>query len=470
MNRIKSSSFLCRVNRKDGIAIFHSLRGGICLVDEKINNLFKIFETPSIIEDVISNHPEYSKDDIETFVQIFAQRGFLIDENYDEYGAYDKILADHEANLIAGQQVGVVQLIVTNACNFRCEYCFINTIYSSKEREELQHAKHNQVMTPEDAIEYLTIVINMRKKCGKNSLHIQFFGGEPLANWKTCKSVLDYFGNGEKFGIKITYGIVTNGSLITQEVADYFKKYKLPVVVSFDSPKGDNRVLASGEPAFSKIVAGIKILKENGNTLIFNSVFSKETFKSFDMELIDFAKDNNVSEIGVLFDLDLDFYDMYSSDEIVDKLWEVYKYGQEKGVLVTGYWHMIFQNIIGYDRALTLGYKTCSATGCQFSIEPSGDVFSCKGASGYFGNVKDLDALFTSPKYIQHAMRFLRNSPKCKNCPLEHFCSGVCLGPLEKKYGTIDAVAESTCDVYKKIVKKLIEDLNSNNIDTFELA
>ena len=129
MNRIKSSSFLCRVNRKDGIAIFHSLRGGICLVDEKINNLFKIFETPSIIEDVISNHPEYSKDDIETFVQIFAQRGFLIDENYDEYGAYDKILADHEANLIAGQQVGVVQLIVTNACNFRCEYCFINTIY-----------------------------------------------------------------------------------------------------------------------------------------------------------------------------------------------------------------------------------------------------------------------------------------------------------------------------------------------------
>jgi len=469
MKKLVSSKFLNTVKLNDGYAVYHSLRGGLCIIDESLKKLFYLFNEPNTIDDVIKKHPTYNRDDIEQFIKLFGNRGFIIEEDYDEYAAYNKLLEEHRIKLKTGNQVKIIQLVVTNNCNFRCKYCFTNSIYSSNERKELQQAKYNKVMLPEDAIEYVNIVVDRLKSLGENRLHIQFFGGEPLANWKTVQSIFDYFEDGSKHDMYITYGIVTNGSLITEEIANYFKKYNSPVVLSFDSPKGDNRVLVDGSQAFEKITEGFNVLKNNGNTVIFNSVFSKETFKSFDLELIDYAYQNNVKEIGVLFDLDLDFYKLYSADEIVDKLWEVYTYGQQKGILVTGYWHMIFQQVVSYDKVIHLGYKTCSATGCQLSIEPSGDVFACKASSGYFGNIRNLDELFNNDKYIKYASRYLRNSVECKNCEIEHFCSGVCLGPLEKKYQAIDAVEKHACDVFKKITRRLIENLDQEAVDSYAI-
>lgn len=464
----KLSDFLNEIVREDGVVLYHSLRGNLCMVDVKIWDILNEFKGGCYIKNVVDKYQNYAKEDIFTIIEIFYEKGFLVScgEN-DEYGYYEKLLQERKENLSTAKQIGVIQLIVTNNCNFRCEYCFTNMIYSSEEREKLQKKVENKIMTPENAIKYIQTVIDKRLKNDEKTLSIQFFGGEPLANWNTCKAVMDYFKNGDEYGISISYGIVTNGSLITKEVAEYFKQYNVPVVVSFDSPKGDNRVTIDGKSAFDKIVQGISILRDNGNRIIFNSVFSKETFETFDLELIDFARENNVNEIGVLFDLDLEFYKQRTCEEIVDKLWEVYKYGQENGVLITGYWHMIFQKMFGENAMLAQGYKTCSATGCQLSIEPLGDVFACKGSSGYFGNINDFEALLSSEKYITYAMRFLDNAKECKGCELEHFCSGVCLGPLEKEYGRIDVVVKATCDIYKKIVRKLIYDVNVETLESY---
>ncbi len=463
---LQTSKYVKVVPREEDSVVYHSLFGGICIVDKEISKLIELFQSPKSLNEIAATG-EYSAEQLESFVRVFKPRHFLVNPDFDEYDVIEQKIAHRKEHLHTGEQIGVVQLVVTNLCNFRCTYCFTTSLYSSEKRLELQSSEDNRLMEIETADKAIREVIRMIRESGGKSLHIQFFGGEPLLNWSVIKSVLETFSDGSEYGIEIGYSIVTNGSLIRKEMAGYFKKYNVPVVVSFDSPKGKDRIFTNRKNGLHAIEQGLSILRENSNKVVFNSVLSGETFDYFGTDLVDFALKYGVSEIGVLLDLNPEFYENRKVGDIVDKLWKLYTYAKENGVLVTGYWHIIFQQIIAYEHLKDRGYKTCSATGCQLSIEPSGDVFACKGSSGYFGHISHLPEFLSSEPYRSYAMRAYRNAPACEGCEIENFCSGFCLGPLEKKYNNIYVIEEKTCEVYKEITRRLIRDLDRSEVDTF---
>ena len=67
-------------------------------------------------------------------------------------------------------------------------------------------------------------------------------------------------------------------------------------------------------------------------------------------------------------------------------------------------------------------------------------------------------------------MQAYRNASGCDGCEIEGFCSGVCMGALEKKYHRTDMVEKSSCEVYKGITKKLIENVEASGVDVNYLA
>lgn len=467
--RLQKSRYLQIVSRIDGFALYHSLYGGLCIVDENIKDVLDIFHTPITKLEALNAAKVFKEHKINSFMQIFRSKGFLVKPESDEYGALKRKIMDIDKHLHLGCQVGVVQLVMTNLCNFRCKYCFVNDIYSSKERLRSQKSRNNKMMSTKNARNYLEKTIELVKKNGKKSLFIQFFGGEPLMNWNTIRFVLDHFAKGEEYGIDIGYSIVTNGSLLTENIAEYCKRYDVPVIVSFDSPKGNDRIFPNGRSSIDKVKKGLSLLKKYGNRVVFNSVLSEETFAYIDTDLIDFALEYNVFEIGVLLDLNPRFYEIRETEDIVEKLWDLYIYGKRNGVLVTGYWHMIFQQLASTNIFKTRGFKTCSGTGCQLSVEPSGDVFACKGSSAYFGNILKTEELLSSKNYRKYALRTFHNALECEGCEIENFCSGFCLGPLEKRYGDIYVVEKRTCDVYKKLTKNLIRDVEIDEVEAYNM-
>lgn len=177
-----------------------------------------------------------------------------------------------------------------------------------------------------------------------------------------------------------------------------------------------------------------------------------------------------VYEVGVVLDLDPSFYKNRNTDAIVDKLLDVYTYGRSKGVIITGYWHQIFQGIVANDRYRQVGFKNCSAMGVQLSIEPSGDIFSCKASGGYFGNILQSAQLLQSKTYKKYAIRACNSPDPCQKCPIEHFCAGMCLGPVENKYGNdIYAVEEAACNVYRDLTRRFILNVSEKQVPTFYL-
>ena len=103
-------------------------------------------------------------------------------------------------------------------------------------------------------------------------------------------------------------------------------------------------------------------------------------------------------------------------------------------------------------------------------VEPSGDVYACKGSSGYFGNILEPEELLSSKNYWKYALRTFQNAAECDGCEIELFCSGFCLGPLEKKYHDIYVIEKNTCGIYKEITKRLIGDVEIDEIETYKIS
>ena len=287
-------------------------------------------------------------------------------------------------------------------------------------------------------------------------------------NWPVIKFILETFKNGNSNGVKIIYSITTNGYFITDSMAETLKNYGVTVTVSFDAPNKIERSIIKKEKGGERVKRNLEILKKNGNWVTFNSVISKETLDDHDVKaLVDIAKYYNIAMIGLILDLDLKFYENEANKEkVLKELWSTYQYGQSQGIPIVGYWHQIFNQIISKQPInLLSGYKTCPATGCKLSVEPEGHVFICKCCSRYLGHISNLGHVLSSPQYEAYAMRAYRNALECKGCEIEGFCSGVCMGSLEKKYHRLDAIEKSSCDVFKGITKKLIENVSTKEVD-----
>lgn len=152
-------------------------------------------------------------------------------------------------------------LLISEACNLNCSYCFekdkknIN-MSESVALQAYDFLYNNEIQNRKDGFEPQLVVITM-------------FGGEPLINWKSIKAILEEVKRKPKeTRIQTVVDIITNGTIMNQEIADYIKDYikkeTLSIQVSVDGVKkihDFNRVDHSGEGSFNTIEKNIPLFK-----------------------------------------------------------------------------------------------------------------------------------------------------------------------------------------------------------------
>lgn len=162
-----------------------------------------------------------------------------------------------------------VTLEVTEKCNLRCKYCIYNP--SHKEYREFGH-RDMSWETAKKAIDFL----RDHSKDAEH-VHIGFYGGEPLLNFKLVEQAVEYAKNNFK---EITFAMTTNAAMINDEIAQYLLQNDFDIIVSIDGPReihDANRITVDGEGSFEKTVRGTKILL---NT---QKVLGKKSKVSFNM-------------------------------------------------------------------------------------------------------------------------------------------------------------------------------------------
>lgn len=109
----------------------------------------------------------------------------------------------------------VVELSVTEKCNLGCPYCYVSN--------------KDQFMTRDTFEKALEDIERYAKKAQCESVHISFFGGEPLLNWELIKYAIPKIAQRGW-----TQNIISNMTMITREIADFTTKHNVGFSWSFD--------------------------------------------------------------------------------------------------------------------------------------------------------------------------------------------------------------------------------------------
>ena len=147
-----------------------------------------------------------------------------------------------------------IWLHITNACNLRCSYCYID--------------KDKGSMTVSTAERTVLNAIKQCKKYQIRNLSIKFAGGEPLMVWKNILYIIDFTRkacNGSN--IKPKFNILSNGTLMKEDIAAYLVTNRIPIAISLDGIHEVNdrqRFYLNGRGSFSEVERGVQILKDSG--------------------------------------------------------------------------------------------------------------------------------------------------------------------------------------------------------------
>ena len=356
---------------------------------------------------------------------------------------------------------GVERLVlqVTQRCNFACRYC--HNIHNRSAR----YVKEKTHMSWDVAKRSVDFLINHSQD--SETIDVYFYGGEPLLNFTLIKRIVEYIE--PRVNTKeVTYHITTNGSLLTDEIAAFFAKYRFKVAVSLDGSEDRQnwaRKFANGNHTFNVVWNNIQMLrsfyKDNSNDIMFLPVvFADEDKKT----VLDFFVSNNIDQSRVLFlnantsGIDYSHGVLQTEvvrDGIINASWAEYDNINEQE----------FDSFCEkYSDKRTVGKSwhhagTCIPGCFKLFVNTNGLFYPCENApecaDTCIGNVYDgID--------IERAIALLNigtlTKEECKNCWAVRFCAMCALYCVDEEKSCISReIKNLNCVAYKKHALKLLK-------------
>ncbi|WP_302490417.1 radical SAM/SPASM domain-containing protein [uncultured Dialister sp.] len=116
------------------------------------------------------------------------------------------------------RRTSTIFIMLGNSCNMNCRYC-------------LQHPLVHEPLASDINPDIYDFIAECAKENEKAPVHLQFYGGEPLLYFEAIKEVVEHTRD-----LNCSYGIITNGRALTDDMVEFFNAYDVPVMISWDGP------------------------------------------------------------------------------------------------------------------------------------------------------------------------------------------------------------------------------------------
>ena len=347
---------------------------------------------------------------------------------------------------------GVVKslcLMVAQDCNLRCKYCF----------GDAGTFGHRAVMSEDvgrAAVDFIIKNSGIRKHC-----EIDFFGGEPLINFRTVKAVTEYVRQRERDTGKVfKLTLTTNGMLLDEKISAWLDDNNISLVLSLDGRQEVHDAMRpdiGGRGSYARVLKNFQrvVKARGGENYYLRGTYTKKNLDfTADVENICDAGFDIVSvEPVVLKDspLALTEDDLPRIREEYDRLTEFYL---ERRRLGRGFNFFHFNVDLSNGPCVAKRLSGCGAGHEYFAVAENGDLYPCHqfvGRTRYkLGNIFDgvSDAARHWPKYFRES--HVLNKPKCRGCWAKFFCSGGCHANADLFHGDIRQPYEVGCEIQKK--------------------
>lgn len=184
-----------------------------------------------------------------------------------------------------GSDVFGITLHVAHACNLKCAYCFAHGgDYGGQPR----------LMRAEVARQAVRWVMQEAKSF--QQCRIGFFGGEPLLNFELIREIIPFAReHASRLGIGVSFGIATNGTVMSPEMLEFLIHEEVQIQVSVDGNKTDHdriRIHNDGSDTYDVVARNVMELTDRSP----DSVSVRATMTSYNLDRQSIA--NAVDKFG----------------------------------------------------------------------------------------------------------------------------------------------------------------------------
>jgi uncharacterized protein len=356
--------------------------------------------------------------------------------NLKPYKSFDKNRPLKKSKLISH-----LKIQMGLSCNYSCDYC------SQKFVERQPETSKKDI----DAFMEKLEALHFDEDVG---LIVEFWGGEPLVYWKTLKPLAEAVA--EKFDDwknKPRFSIITNGSILTDEIIDWLMMMDFSVGISHDGP---GQFVRGPDPfddpeAKERILGFYRMMTRLGKSISFNAMLNSKNQSRKDIHdfFVNLTGDENV-RLGEGSLVDAYDEDGVSNSLITKKEHFEFRqksfgeiYGNQGRIGFFGQLGKIDDFVTGvltHREATYLGQKCGMDDEHTIAVDLRGNVMTCQnvssleisknGESHNGGNLEDYSKV--ELKSVTH----WSNRKECPECPVLHVCKGACMF-LDEKYWDI---------------------------------
>lgn len=441
---MKVSRYVRIIENESGALAYHSLKGNLYFLEPTYFWVLIHFED--------LNAAQKRRDD--RIIRDLASAGFFVEDKIDERKFIAAKNAKWMRKVIGGGQLRLLNLMISEACNFGCRHC----LHKCSVKTGISHGR-KKIMdwaTAQQAISSYTAVMQ-QNDC--RHLSVQFGSAEPLLNWPVLKKSVEFIS---RLDSEAKLAVNTNLSLITRDMAKFLRDYGVYISTSLDGPGLGNdaiRTFSDGSGTFETIVAKFKILEEVGYPLDgFSITINDLNFEAVNTDFILWAKRQGFSGLATDIDLINVKNSQRSVSDCVRKLLELRDACQQLDMENFGSWSTAYDNLVNEPED-DMPTFCKAAKGRNISINPSGVVFICGHTNTSIGTLSGFDKIFQkgSDYYNLVESRLPGNDPGCKDCEIEGVCAGQCQITREVAKASKNTRDSFLCELYRGVTKSLLE-------------
>ena len=372
-------------------------------LESRINGIIKQFSLPEPEEDA------FFKKTVELLQN--DQIGSLSDEDL-----FKIILSSF--NLFFFCSITSVDVQFTEACNLRCDYCFVQEKRPNRFTAEMGKRALDFMVMNSGAVD---------------RLNYTFFGGEPLLEFDRIHEVLKYSDEVTRTtGKKVTFNITTNGILLSDDILEK-SQGKITFLLSIDGDEETHnmhRITKSGKGSFSDVFSKIALIKKYQPWAGARMTVCPDTISRLSAN-VDFLYRNGINQfiVGPSIEMDWDEKALRSYEEEFRKIGDYHLARAAKGEP----FRMTFFEKDDSEIDCMNGVWGCWAGRNHVIITHNGDIYPCSKFLGlesydcpefYLGNIFEGITNLSAREKLFNMKGHLFTS--CQGCPEIDACPGGC--------------------------------------------
>ncbi|MBV9449014.1 MAG: SPASM domain-containing protein [Streptosporangiaceae bacterium] len=407
--------------------------GGVVVVNDPAYRIFRCFQQPSTLAEVRAALRD-SRDDADAIFDRLRQLEII-------YPVGQPVVRP----VFEVPKVLTAWLHISNACNLRCPYCYVN--------------KSAEGMDEHVGRATIAAVARSAVANGFRGLKLKYAGGEASLNRRLLVRLHTYARTlSARHGLELYATLLSNGVALPRPLVETLRAEEIRVMISLDGVGSDHdaqRPFMNGKPSFRFVERTIAQLMEQDHAPHLSITITNRNAGGV-ANVVRFALERNLTFSLNFFrdnDCAINFPDLrYKEQVMIDALLDAFAVIEE---------HLppwsILGSILDRGQLLEPRQRTCGVGQDYVVIDHRGKVAKCHmEIERTLGDVFRDDPLRLVQRDTSTVLNLLVDDKEgCRDCTWRYWCSGGCSVATFRATGRYD-IKSPNCGIYKAIYPRAL--------------